>query len=155
MTPIGRPFKYVATVFNDPIVQIDRLKFFKNSEEGKLDTPMYALLGYSMMQSKFWFICKSAYRFARDYFNRNNVDVVLCDHFADACSKATLSLKLPFIVTSTILLNEVYMVSLLHPETADRRTSFFKAHHLDIYGAALFIVFAIISVVKVLTACLC
>ncbi|KAI8973694.1 hypothetical protein BDF20DRAFT_883645 [Mycotypha africana] len=102
MTAFGRPFKHVETVSVGPIVQIDRAKTFKNSEEGRLDTPMNAFLGYSMMQGKF----DSYYHFARDYFIRNNVDVVLCDHFADACLEAALSLKLPFIVTSTILLNE-------------------------------------------------
>jgi hypothetical protein len=40
------------------------------------------------------------------YYIDNNIDVAICDHFADACVEAAKMLNLSFIVTGTLDLSQ-------------------------------------------------
>lgn len=42
------------------------------------------------------------FQFTKDYFIENNIDVAICDHFAEACFDVCDALNIPFIVTSTM-----------------------------------------------------
>lgn len=39
---------------------------------------------------------------AKKYFENNNIDLAICDHFSDACYSAAELLDIPYIITTAI-----------------------------------------------------
>jgi len=39
---------------------------------------------------------------AKKFFESNDIDLAICDHFSDACYSAADMLRIPYIVTSTL-----------------------------------------------------
>ncbi|KAI7901476.1 uncharacterized protein BX663DRAFT_437558 [Cokeromyces recurvatus] len=97
-TRFGKPYLNVKTVSTGPSVFID----YKNiatllkqlTEEGTAKLMTFLL--NTVFQN-----FEKDYEFLNKYFRDNNVDLVLCDHFAESCLEAATSLNIPYIVTST------------------------------------------------------
>lgn len=54
---------------------------------------------YSKANRKVTFV---DYKFTRQFFIDNQIDVALCDHFADACVDAATNLSVPYIITAAL-----------------------------------------------------
>jgi hypothetical protein len=42
------------------------------------------------------------FQIAKEYFENNNIDLAICDHFSDACYSAAKLLDIPYIITVAI-----------------------------------------------------
>lgn len=42
------------------------------------------------------------FQMAKEYFENNNIDLAICDHFSDACYSAAKLLDIPYIITAAV-----------------------------------------------------
>ncbi|CAO3607354.1 unnamed protein product [Mucor hiemalis] len=93
----GKPYEHVQTVDIGPGIVYDKTTFVKN---------MVATKNVPKMMSSLMQVMSSQYErdFASfvNYFKDTNTDVVMCDHFLEACIDAAKVMKLPVIITAAM-----------------------------------------------------
>lgn len=67
----------------------------------KVYTIAYAELLYSLED-----IIYIDFQNVKEYFENNNIDLAICDHFSDACYSAAKMLDIPYIITAAIPITE-------------------------------------------------
>ncbi|KAI8373522.1 hypothetical protein EDC96DRAFT_498624 [Choanephora cucurbitarum] len=93
----GKPFHHVQTIPVIPGVKYDAREFanseiIRKNHPGKIISTLFDLVLSDY---------KKGFLAVRDYLIENEVDLALCDHFAEACVDAAVSIGIPFVITTT------------------------------------------------------
>ncbi|KAI9476185.1 MAG: hypothetical protein EXX96DRAFT_507204 [Benjaminiella poitrasii] len=94
----GRPYINVKTVPIGPGVKIDHSLLTGKSLLESLGSTRFMAWGMELMFEHF----EHDYEFAKEYFINYNIDLAMCDHFAEACIEAATTLNIPYIVTTAV-----------------------------------------------------
>ncbi|OBZ83696.1 UDP-glucuronosyltransferase 3A2 [Choanephora cucurbitarum] len=98
----GKPFQHVQTVPVLPGVTYDPKEIANSEEIRKYHPGRQISIVFNLALAEY----KEGYLGVRDYLIENEVDLVLCDHFADSCVDAARSVGIPYVIATTPTLSE-------------------------------------------------
>ncbi|KAF1802140.1 hypothetical protein V8B55DRAFT_1477376 [Mucor lusitanicus] len=98
-TKLGRSSPYVNTISVGKGVDMSgTAKFTKDLKGTTKDTIKFMGLGMEYMYANF----ERDFKAVKEFFESNDIDLAICDHFSDACYTAADLLHIPYIITSTL-----------------------------------------------------
>ncbi|KAK4513390.1 uncharacterized protein ATC70_005388 [Mucor velutinosus] len=98
-TRLGRSSPYVNTISVGEGVDVsDTAQYTRELKGTTKDTVKFMGKGFEYMYANF----ERDFEAAKKFFESNDIDLAICDHFSDACYSAADMLRIPYIVTSTL-----------------------------------------------------
>ncbi|GAN04448.1 UDP-glucosyl transferase family protein [Mucor ambiguus] len=98
-TKLGRSSPYVNTMSVGQGVDVSgTAQYTKDLKGTTIDTIKFMGKGFEYMYANF----ERDFKAAKEFFESNNIDLAICDHFSDACYTAADLLHIPYVVTSTL-----------------------------------------------------